>query len=264
MGRDVYITRAAHPARGAQTPIPQEAWRDIIRDDPELHAPDEAYPSYAVWSGGAADVPTWIDWADGNLFTRSPHGRFLRKLARLAELLDAGVFDENGAAYRVESGEVTRVAPPSRAPGPIARESAEAERRISPELEDILAEVEPALTDRPVPPEELSSEILFGPKPRNATDEHEIAAAAADLHADASFATGPEETMTTESDAPATGGSMPFRVGQRVRTDWGRPATVISIDCDAEMGLGRIEIRYDDGRVAATDCVSHGLVPLRS
>ena len=75
----------------------------------------------------------------------------------------------------------------------------------------------------------------------------------------ASFALPPDEALERER---VVARDAPFVVGQRVRTPWGRPATVVDIDPDADWGMGHIEIQYDDGRTATTSCMTHGLEPL--
>ena len=54
---------------------------------------------------------------------------------------------------------------------------------------------------------------------------------------------------------PAT---VPFTVGQRVRDFRGQPGEVIAIDAVANHGLGRIEVRFDDGRQLTVTAVAHG------
>jgi len=73
------------------------------------------------------------------------------------------------------------------------------------------------------------------------------------------FARAPDEILPAAGRA--AGATLPFVEGQRVRTPWGRPATVVRIDPSAEGGVGTIELRYDDGRTATTSCMSHGLEP---
>jgi len=261
MGYDVFVTRAEHHFDGSQTPIPEGDWRAIIDNDPYLSAPDEAYQNYAVWASPGRKPGSWIDWANGNLFTRSPDDSFLRKLIELAGLLAAVVQGKDGERYGLEADHVVRIEPIKENPGPVVRESQAAEQRLSPPLEDILAAVDPPVFDETAPPSELPSEMLFGPKPRNAANELGVSTEGVEGHADASFASRPEEVLAIDSAGPPET-DLPFRVGQRVRTDLGRPATVISIDPHAQLGAGQIELRFDDGRVVARDCLSHGLVPL--
>lgn len=260
MGYDVFITRARHHFEGAQTPIAKGDWRALIDNDPDLDAPDEAYPCYAVWSGPSRLQKPWIDWASGNLFTRSPDDAVLRKLIELAELLGARVQGREGEIYRIEDDAVTW----ERAPRARAAREGELDFEppspvLPPKLEDLLEEpIASPAAERP--PEKLRSEKLFGPKPRYAKDEHDVPSGGHDLHADASFARRPTELLGAEP-TPRPVKDVPFRIGDRVMTSWGRPATVVSIDPRADGGVGHIEIRYDDGRVATTSCMNHGLEP---
>jgi len=54
---------------------------------------------------------------------------------------------------------------------------------------------------------------------------------------------------------------LPFRVGDRVRDVFGdrNPATITKIDLNADHGMGRITVRYDDGRIGHHVAISHGL-----
>lgn len=52
---------------------------------------------------------------------------------------------------------------------------------------------------------------------------------------------------------------LPFDVGDRVRDVFGNQGVVTKIDRSAERGLGRITVRYDDGRVLNSAIVAHGL-----
>ncbi len=247
---DVYITRAAHHFDGAQVPIAEGDWRAIVENDPDLRAPDEAYPSYAVWSGTAPGGSHWIDWANGNLFTRTPNDLVLGKLLELAELLGARVQGYRGESYRLDEQGAVVVGTPSDpevvSPGAAASPPLD---HGSPPAD--VAEPAPALlSDRPP-----------GLRLRDASQTLEHQPDGLEPHAGASFAPSPEDLMTVDRGSAGTA-DLPFTVGQRVRTEWGQPATIVSIDRHADGGLGKIELRYRDGRVAYTNCSSHGLEAL--
>jgi len=53
--------------------------------------------------------------------------------------------------------------------------------------------------------------------------------------------------------------SPSFRVGDRVRDTWGSIATVSEVDAKAMYGVGRVRIRYDDGRERTVALVASGL-----
>jgi hypothetical protein len=56
----------------------------------------------------------------------------------------------------------------------------------------------------------------------------------------------------------------PFDVGGRVRDAWRREATVIEIDAEAEHGLGKVKVRYDDGKIVTFTLAASGLDPVKS
>jgi len=99
-------------------------------------------------------------------------------------------------------------------------------------------------------------EALLGPRRDPARDPSPIS------ERNASFSRPPGEALEVERSGRAAGVEFPFSVGQRVQTPWGRPATIISIDPHADSGIGNVELRYDDGRTATTNCLAHGLRPL--
>jgi hypothetical protein len=254
MGYEVYITRAADHREGPQLPIPQRDWRALIATDPELTAPDDAAPDFARWSGRTSVRKPWIDWSEGNLFTVDPDYSVLRKLVELAGLLGGHVEGRDGERYSVERSIVVREdpreEPASRpAPGsdagvpngdgpPPGIETGLTRAELDAELDDLFAELAPS-------GEALGTLTAAG---TNRGDPN------------TGFARGPDERLQADA-RPAAGADVPFVEGQRVRTPWGRPATIVRIDRMADGGLGEIELRYDDGRTATTNCVSHGLEP---
>jgi hypothetical protein len=63
------------------------------------------------------------------------------------------------------------------------------------------------------------------------------------------------KTVTLESQdaAPA------FRIGQRVKNPWGEFGTILKLDRRADGGLGRVDVRLDDGREQQLAWVASGL-----
>ena len=53
-----------------------------------------------------------------------------------------------------------------------------------------------------------------------------------------------------------------FSVGDRVRDIWGKEAVVLEIDASAEHGLGRLRVRYDDGRELNYSMLGHPFSPI--
>jgi hypothetical protein len=56
----------------------------------------------------------------------------------------------------------------------------------------------------------------------------------------------------------------PFRVGDRVEDTHHRIATVIEIDPKSNHGLGKVKVRYDDGREISSMLVAPGLSPIQN
>ena len=51
--------------------------------------------------------------------------------------------------------------------------------------------------------------------------------------------------------------TLPFKVGDRVRDELGNFGRVIEIDVGADHGLGRITVKYEDGRTLTFAAVAH-------
>ena len=58
---------------------------------------------------------------------------------------------------------------------------------------------------------------------------------------------------------PIDEGTLPFKVGDRVRDFRGSSGRVTEIDVRAQHGLGRITVRFDDGQVSHFAAAAHGL-----
>ena len=64
---------------------------------------------------------------------------------------------------------------------------------------------------------------------------------------------------TSTGAEPLQESSLPFKVGDRVRDAWGHLGTVTEIDVRAANGLGRITVKYEDGRTLSSAAAAHGL-----
>ncbi len=61
----------------------------------------------------------------------------------------------------------------------------------------------------------------------------------------------------TRPAASALPTSFPFQVGDRVQDIWGNAAVIIEVDPAGEHGLGKVRVRYDDGRESTYATVGH-------
>ena len=64
---------------------------------------------------------------------------------------------------------------------------------------------------------------------------------------------------TSRAPEPVAEASLPFKVGDRVRDALGHLGSVTEIDVRAAHGLGRIIVKYEDGRTVIWTAAAHGL-----
>jgi hypothetical protein len=104
MGYDLHITRAEDWADNEESPISAEEWLAAAAADPELRLGSPNGPYFADW----VDLRTgaergWLDWSDGDIFTKHPDRALLGKMLELAARLGARVQGDDGELYsRVE------------------------------------------------------------------------------------------------------------------------------------------------------------------
>ena len=99
MGYDAYITRAPHWIDSEGYEIERNEWLDLIESDGELHLAPEYGQCFAVFGDAATSSQRWLDWAQGNVFTKNPDETTLRKMLDLAERLNAKVQGDEGETY---------------------------------------------------------------------------------------------------------------------------------------------------------------------
>jgi hypothetical protein len=66
-------------------------------------------------------------------------------------------------------------------------------------------------------------------------------------------------SRTSRGAEPVDASTLPFKVGDRVRDSLGHFGNVTEIDVRANHGLGRVTVRYEDGRVLSSMAIAHGL-----
>ena len=97
MGYDLHITRKEfHPCEGPM--ITPEEWLEIVQDDPELTISRQRGPYFADWSG-PGKYPCWLDYDNGNLYSKNPTDEMIDKMVQIAKRLDAKVQGDDGEVY---------------------------------------------------------------------------------------------------------------------------------------------------------------------
>ena len=100
MGYDLHITRAEFWAENEGQAISAEEWLQIVSDDESLTIEAVNGPCFAVFSARAGDATRWLDWRDGNVYTKNPDRMTLEKMLAVAEALGGRVLGDDGEHYK--------------------------------------------------------------------------------------------------------------------------------------------------------------------
>jgi hypothetical protein len=98
MGYDLHITRRADWNEEGND-ITAEEWLKIVAADPELTLRPENGPHFAQWSGVSKLPGPWLDWSDGQIFTKNPDRALGAKMISIAQKLSASVQGDDGETY---------------------------------------------------------------------------------------------------------------------------------------------------------------------
>jgi hypothetical protein len=104
MGYDLHITRKEFSASVDGPAISPEEWLAVVADDPELtirvlnNSNGLSNPYFADWSG-SGKYPCWLDYSNGNLYTKNPTNEMIDKMVQIAKRLDAKVQGDEGEVY---------------------------------------------------------------------------------------------------------------------------------------------------------------------
>jgi len=186
VGYDLHITRAKSWSDSAAHQIAPEEWLTYVEKDTELALSFDDGPYFAKWKGKSEYPAPWLDWSNGNIYTKNPDAALIDKMVAIARELQASVQGDDGEIYG--SGHEAPAFPkPS----------------ISDRLRNYLQAMRPAPRIKRTDP--------------------------------------------------------PFQVGERVLDAFHKETTVIEIDLESNHGLGKVKVRYDDGREANFMLASSGL-----
>ncbi len=99
MGVEFHITRAEFWAENDDNQISSDEWFNIINSDPELSLSPRNGEFNAIWNGGGSDGEDWLDWSEGNIYTKWPPTPLYRKMLQISHKLNAKVMDDDGTIY---------------------------------------------------------------------------------------------------------------------------------------------------------------------
>ena len=98
MGYDLHITRRKQWSSKGDD-ITSDEWLAYAQRDPDLRLQPENGPYFAVWSGASTLDGPWLDWSDGNIYTKNPDGALVDKMVAIARHLNAEVQGDDGEIY---------------------------------------------------------------------------------------------------------------------------------------------------------------------
>lgn len=185
MSYDLHITRRRDWSKPGKE-ISVEEWLAYVEKDTDLVLWAANGPHMAKWSGQPEYPDAWLDWFQGNIYTKNPNAALIDKMVQIADALGARVQGDDGEIYR--NGH-----------------------------------------DAPDYPKASAFERL-----RN--------------------------WLRVRNSTPAAKPIKPaFQVGDRVLDVYGKTATVAEIDPKSNRNLGKVTVRYDDGRELSFMLAASGL-----
>jgi hypothetical protein len=104
MGYDLHATRAEFWAENDGKHITADEWLSLVGNDPELAIDEGNGPYFAVFTGSDPATVLWLDWAEGNVYTKNPNRATVEKLLAIADTLGAAVQGDDGENYEDSSG----------------------------------------------------------------------------------------------------------------------------------------------------------------
>ena len=101
MGYDLHITRRESWADEGDN-ITAEEWLTFVESDPDFRIATEFPmngPYFAVMSNQDGSEEWWLDWRDGQIFTKYPEPELIDKMVAIAQQLGATVQGDDGEIY---------------------------------------------------------------------------------------------------------------------------------------------------------------------
>jgi hypothetical protein len=101
MGYDAHITRKKFWAGTEGSPITSQEWLAYIATDSQLRLDPTSKRHSVTILGIQSEYPDpWIEWFDGNIYTKNPDEAILTKMVQIASALGARVQGDDGEIYR--------------------------------------------------------------------------------------------------------------------------------------------------------------------
>ena len=98
MGYDLHITRKEEWSEDGLN-ITIDEWLSMVENDPELSIDERNGPCFAMWKPLHSCGEYWLDWFEGNIYTKNPDQVVICKMIEIAHLFDARVQGDDGEIY---------------------------------------------------------------------------------------------------------------------------------------------------------------------
>ena len=109
MGYDLHITRRENWSEEGSD-ISAEEWLQYVSASSDLRLDAASGPHFAHWVGAEAPDGTWLDWSDGQVFSKNPAPPLIDRMVAIAAHFGATVQGDDGERY--DSGAVSPRQPP--------------------------------------------------------------------------------------------------------------------------------------------------------
>jgi hypothetical protein len=98
MGYDLHITRRKRwPDKGND--ISADEWLAYVRRDQELRLQPENGPYFAEWISASQLDGSWLDWSNGEIYTKNPEAALIDKMVAIARQFGGTVQGDDGEIY---------------------------------------------------------------------------------------------------------------------------------------------------------------------
>jgi hypothetical protein len=99
MGYDLHITRRTDWSTTGND-ITADEWLAYVARDSELSLWPENGPCMARWTGESKHADAWLDWFQGNVYSKNPDEALILKMVQIAKELRGQVQGDDGEIYR--------------------------------------------------------------------------------------------------------------------------------------------------------------------
>ena len=98
MGYEMHITRRADWSETGDD-ITTEEWLAYVRSHPDWKLNKENGAYFATWERAGGSEPHWLDWHEGNVYTKNPTPELIAQMMTIATTFGARIQGDDGEFY---------------------------------------------------------------------------------------------------------------------------------------------------------------------